>query len=146
MPLIIPLAYFLLLPHSLSFLYSVTPTVYEDTLSPPPSLSALPYTPIALDEDKDKEEGTHALGPKRGVSLNANDKWRLVRPLLLKYMLPLCRHLFFLVLHNCRSMDVYLVCVYLVSFICPLYSLELSFDTCVGLSTPSIRSVCTPRH
>ena len=101
MPLIIPLAYFFLLPHSSSFLYSVTPTVYEDTLSPPPALSALPYTPIALEEDEDgEEEGTHAPGPKRGVALNANDKWRLVQPLLLKYMLPLCRHLFFLVLRN----------------------------------------------
>ncbi|KIJ89576.1 hypothetical protein K443DRAFT_117789, partial [Laccaria amethystina LaAM-08-1] len=92
----IPLAYFLLLPHSSSFLYAVTPTVYEDTLSPPPALSALPYTPIALDEDEDgEEEGTHAPGPKRGVALNANDKWRLVQPLLLKYMLPLfCVYLF----------------------------------------------------
>ncbi|KIK07113.1 hypothetical protein K443DRAFT_2599 [Laccaria amethystina LaAM-08-1] len=74
MSLITPLAYFLLPPHSSSFLYAVTPTVYEDTLSPPPALSAQPYTPIALDEEGDgEEEGTHAPGPKRGVALNAND-------------------------------------------------------------------------
>ncbi|EDR10343.1 uncharacterized protein LACBIDRAFT_317134 [Laccaria bicolor S238N-H82] len=72
MPLIIPLAYSFLLPHSSSFLYSVTPTVYEDALSPPPALSAQPYTPIALDEDEDgEEEGTLAPGPKQGVALSS---------------------------------------------------------------------------
>ena len=35
-------------------------------------------------------------------------------------------------------MDVYLVCVYRVSFICPSHSLELSFDTCVILNSSSL--------
>ncbi|KDR77283.1 hypothetical protein GALMADRAFT_246616 [Galerina marginata CBS 339.88] len=95
LPAVIPLTYFFLLPNASSFLYSITPA-YEDILSPHLAASALPYTPLAAAEDEvGEEEGSHPSGPKRGVALSASDKWRLVKPLLTKYMLPLfCVYLF----------------------------------------------------
>lgn len=52
----------------------------------------LPYTPLAAAEDEvGEEEGSQPPGPKRGVALSINDKWRLVKPMLPKYMLPLCK-------------------------------------------------------
>jgi battenin len=93
MPLAIPLTYFLLLPDSSTLLYSLPSAVDEET-SPIAPLSALPYTPLdaGLDEDGTEweEEGSLRNAPKRGVALTGSDKLRLVRPLLLKYMLPLC--------------------------------------------------------
>ncbi|KAJ2915730.1 hypothetical protein MD484_g4663, partial [Candolleomyces efflorescens] len=97
MPFLIPLTYFFLLPHSSAFLFPVTPTVHDDYFTPPPALSALPYTPLgaADDDEEGEEEGTYAPGPTKGVHLTVADKVRLVRPLLLKYMLPLfCVYLF----------------------------------------------------
>ena len=92
MPFLIPLTYFFLLPHSSAFLFPVTPTVHDDYFTPPPALSALPYTPLgaADDDEEGEEEGTYAPGPTKGVHLTVADKVRLVSPLLLKYMLPLC--------------------------------------------------------
>ncbi|KXN84016.1 Protein BTN1 [Leucoagaricus sp. SymC.cos] len=52
-------------------------------------ISGLPYTPLATNEDETGEEGTLAPGPKRKIALSVEDKWHLVKPLLLKYMLPL---------------------------------------------------------
>ncbi|TFK25408.1 batten's disease protein Cln3 [Coprinopsis marcescibilis] len=89
MPFIIPLTYYCLLPHSSAFLNAVTPTVFDDTFSPPPALSALPYTPIDHDDDDGEEEGTHAPGPNKSVHLSIRDKLRLVKPLLWRYMMPL---------------------------------------------------------
>lgn len=96
MPLIIPLTYFFFLPHNTAFLFSHTPMRYEDQISPSEVLSGLPYTPIATnDDDIGEEEGAVAPGPKRKVALSIEDKWRLVRPLLTKYMLPLCEYSIF---------------------------------------------------
>jgi battenin len=98
MPLIIPLTYYFLLPSPSSFLYATTPTVYNDLLSPPPPISALPYTPLPEAEDEEgEEEGTIPSGPKRGVALSIADKWRLVKPLIPKYMLPLCESITLLI-------------------------------------------------
>ncbi|KAH9474723.1 Protein BTN1 [Psilocybe cubensis] len=90
MPCIIPITYFFLLPNPSMFLYAVTPA-FEDTMDPSaPAISTLPYTPLATAEDEDgEEEGTLPSGPKRGIALSASDKWRLAKPLLTKYMLPL---------------------------------------------------------
>ncbi|KAF9563812.1 batten's disease protein Cln3 [Agrocybe pediades] len=96
MPMVIPLTYFFLLPNPSLFLYPITPN-HEDLLSPPaPAMSSLPYTPLASAEDEvGEEEGALPPGPKRGFTLSASDKWRLVKPLLTKYMLPLfCVYLF----------------------------------------------------
>ncbi|KAF9485639.1 batten's disease protein Cln3 [Pholiota conissans] len=90
MPSIIPLTYYFLLPTPSAFLYPMNPTDYNDLLSPPPPISALPYTPLPEAEDEEgEEEGTTTSGPKRGVALSVADKWRLVKPLIPKYMLPL---------------------------------------------------------
>ncbi|KAF8878068.1 batten's disease protein Cln3, partial [Infundibulicybe gibba] len=79
MPFVLPLTYFFLLPHSSAFL-SLRSSLF----------------PLATAEDEiGEEEGSLPAGPKRGVSLTLVDKWRLVRPLLLKYMVPLfCVYLF----------------------------------------------------
>ncbi len=70
----------------------MTSAVYNDMLSPAPPISSLPYTPLAAAEDEEgEEEGTMSSGPQRGVALTIADKWRLVQPLIPKYMLPLCK-------------------------------------------------------
>ena len=58
------------------------------------------YTPLTQDVDTEDDEtvvdGRRDLRPlvgsaeKPNVSLSPQDKWRLVKPLLLKYMVPLC--------------------------------------------------------
>ena len=87
MPVIIPLTYYFLLPsNTTSF---PIPDAVEDT-----DASAFEYTLIpAADRDGADDE----LGPSSGktITLSTADKWRLVKPLLLKYMLPLfCVYLF----------------------------------------------------
>ncbi|KAJ7242064.1 batten's disease protein Cln3 [Mycena rebaudengoi] len=88
MPFIIPLTYYFLLPPTSAFIASSG--AYED--DPPSAIpSNVPYTPLATAEDDlvGEEEGSSPSGPKQNVSLSPSDKWRLVRPLLVKYMLPL---------------------------------------------------------
>lgn len=90
MPFIIPLTYFYLLPHNSTFI-SLGPDEYEEETSLD-GATALPYTPLPSAEDEDgEEEGSLPPGPRKGVSLSSSDKWRLVKPLLVKYMLPLCK-------------------------------------------------------
>ncbi|GAW10360.1 batten s disease protein Cln3 [Lentinula edodes] len=88
LPFIIPATYFFLLPSSSTFLYtSIPPSGYE---SPNVQGSTLPYTPLAATEEElGEEEGSFRAGPRKNVSLTFNDKVRLVRPLLTRYMLPL---------------------------------------------------------
>ncbi|KAL0578345.1 battenin CLN3 protein [Marasmius crinis-equi] len=88
LPIIIPLTYFFLLPRSDSFVYSSLAT--ED------GPSALPYTPLATtDDDDEAEEGRLPADLKVAPALSISDKWRLVKPLMAKYMLPLfCVYLF----------------------------------------------------
>ena len=89
MPLTIPLAYYFLLPRPSDFTSVALPSEYEDEASSPST--SIPYTPIPTTEVED-EVGTviGALPEKSSVSLSIHDKWRLVKPLLPKYMLPLC--------------------------------------------------------
>jgi battenin len=55
------------------------------------------YAPLLLNADVDDtrpEAGINEYAvPSKGttVSLSIDDKWRLVKPLLMKYMLPLCK-------------------------------------------------------
>ncbi|KZT28273.1 batten disease protein Cln3 [Neolentinus lepideus HHB14362 ss-1] len=79
MPFVIPLTYFLLLPGRNSFISAEDPS------------SQAPYTPLP-DSDADTEETVDAVVvPSEAVivALSLDDKWRLVRPMLVKYMLPL---------------------------------------------------------
>jgi len=97
LPFITPLAYFFLLPKNTSFLYSpLSPSATRDIDYDGDSIATLPYTPLATGEDEiGEEEGSLPAGPKAGVALSMNDKLRLVRPLLAKYMLPLCTSVMF---------------------------------------------------
>ena len=80
MPLIIPVAYYLILPHPEVFASVPILSSYEEE-----EVDA-PYTPLPADEGD-------AEMPKASVALSFEDKWELVKPLLLKYMLPLCKSL-----------------------------------------------------
>ncbi|KAJ8082239.1 battenin CLN3 protein [Marasmius tenuissimus] len=87
LPLVIPLTFFLLLPPNDAFLYTSLP-VNEGS-------STMPYTPLATNDDDEAEEGRLPVEFKAAPALSISDKWRLVKPLLAKYMLPLfCVYLF----------------------------------------------------
>ncbi|KAJ7057155.1 batten's disease protein Cln3 [Mycena amicta] len=89
MPVIIPLTYFFLLPRPADFLPSSS--AYEDRSSAATSR----YTPLATADDDIVGEEDGSSGLKHPVFLTPSDKWRLVRPMLLRYMLPLfCVYLF----------------------------------------------------
>lgn len=96
MPLAIPLTYFFFLPLNTAF-FSLPPTSYEALASSSEVVSDLPYTSLATNEEEIREEeDVLASLPKREVALSLDDKWRLVKPLLSKYMLPLCKYDFLL--------------------------------------------------
>ncbi|KAK0469059.1 batten's disease protein Cln3 [Desarmillaria tabescens] len=92
LPFVIPLTFYFLLPPNSAFLPSSS---YDDDEDSSCAItSTLPYTPLPTEEDVAEEEGSVPAGPKR-VSLTPNDKLQLVKPLLIKYMLPLfCVYLF----------------------------------------------------
>ena len=52
--------------------------------------SSSEYTRLPTDEDEDR---TTEFRHPRAVALSASDKWRLVKPMIPKYMLPLCEYL-----------------------------------------------------
>jgi len=90
MPLVIPLTYTLLLPSALEFA-SLTVEDEDDTVD----VTASPYVPIPTREEDDRPGFTPQMfsspvGAPSKVALTVRDKWALVRPLLPKYMLPLC--------------------------------------------------------
>ncbi len=96
MPLAIPLAYYFLMPHPVDFSSVALPSEYEDDTHD--SSSGVSYTPIPTAEIDD-EGGLipRNLLEKTSVALTLHDKWRLVKPLLPRYMLPLCTsHPYFL--------------------------------------------------
>lgn len=84
LPFVIPLAYFFLLP---------PPTSFQGAIGTSAAYAAIPTadpteTPAEEIEESDVQASR---GPKIRVTLSVADKLRLVRPLLLKYMLPLCK-------------------------------------------------------
>jgi hypothetical protein len=92
LPFVTPLTYFFLLPRPTAFL-SLSPAPYEEDASA--EISPQPYSLLATAPDLDEEDSTIVLaGPKKGFALTALDKWSLVKPLLLKYMLPLCKPIY----------------------------------------------------
>lgn len=82
LPLTLPLAYFFLLPRPAAFMDQSFSASY--TLVPADDLE----TEIDDDLSTQDDVETH-VEPKVTVALSAADKWRLVKPLLFKYMLPL---------------------------------------------------------
>ncbi|KDQ62321.1 hypothetical protein JAAARDRAFT_170622 [Jaapia argillacea MUCL 33604] len=96
MPFVIPLTYFFLLPHPPAFASLSLPESYDDEDIGAPLTAS--YTPVATGEEDDTDEPIERDSEVQGkahISLSAEDKWRLVKPLLAKYMLPLfCVYLF----------------------------------------------------
>ena len=93
MPLTIPLAYYFLLPCS-DELSEIDASSYEEEVIP--SSSTVPYTPLSSSQDDEhshmfNDTTIEEFGSKRNVALSAADKWRLAKPLIAKYMLPLCK-------------------------------------------------------
>ena len=90
MPLTIPVAYWFLLPRPADFASLSLPTEYDDDDIGAPSSVA--YAPIPTDEGDDDTGSTksHTQVEKAAFALPVADKWRLVKPLLMKYMVPLC--------------------------------------------------------
>ncbi|OCH94654.1 batten's disease protein Cln3 [Obba rivulosa] len=110
LPLVIPITYFLLLPPPAAFLGMGDDADYDDAHVQPPSVPPSPYTPYVPLPADDAESTLQGVGMgangsegemeraemrKGHVALSAQDKWRLVKPLLMKYMMPLfCVYLF----------------------------------------------------
>lgn len=106
MPLVIPITYFFILPRPELFESVTIPAGDDDEyLAAGPTT---PYVPLPTDDDD-----TH-VPIKHHVALSAADKWRLVKPLLLKYMLPLCKCPCPHTLLAIEAHTIALVCVYLV--------------------------------
>jgi battenin len=95
MPFIIPLTYFFILPPNSN------PIVRGQEGSEPGSEVA--YAPLATTEDQAVLGSDPPLGATldgngsrtaSAIALTPEEKWRLVKPLLFRYMLPLCELLF----------------------------------------------------
>ncbi|KAH8112767.1 batten's disease protein Cln3 [Phellopilus nigrolimitatus] len=86
LPLIIPLTYLFILPNA-NVLSSIPPSVDPDSAITPSEYA--PLSASAVDEVQGDSAAAMTSVQSRIVALSAKDKWRLVRPLLLKYMLPL---------------------------------------------------------
>lgn len=84
MPFITPITYLFLLPPS---------TIFADLVdSEEDAESSAIYAPLATEDVQDSEDvDVSKVAP---IELSAHDKWRLLKPMLLKYMLPLCMFLF----------------------------------------------------
>lgn len=91
MPLVIPLTFHLLLPSTSAFASVALPSDENEEGSGASSASATPYT--ALPAEDASEAVADGLMSKVAGGLSLDDKWRLVKPLLPKYMLPLCTFL-----------------------------------------------------
>lgn len=98
----IPIAYFLVLPQPHVFTAITLPSELDDENTP----IAAEYAPLANDEG-DTLRGTEVVdevGPVKSasVALSLQDKWRLAKPMLAKYMLPLCKQRY----HRLRRKDL----------------------------------------
>lgn len=86
LPLTIPLTYFFLLPQP-----SVSNHDEEGDGTELLVASSTEYTPLPTDENESTT--VEYRRSRRTVALSAGDKWRLVKPMIPKYMLPLCEYL-----------------------------------------------------
>jgi len=108
LPLTIPLTYFLLLPRPSSISIRGEEGDTTECLVVP----SAEYAPLPTDEDEDAaNERRHP----RAVALSASDKWRLVKPMIPRYMIPLCECLFIQLQTDFLTLASRQVCVYLVS-------------------------------
>ena len=88
LPFITPLTYLLVLPRPSAFTsVSFSPLNDGDSDGDLP----VPYTSLpTTDEDTIEQEQERFTHSKADTVLSLADKWRLAKPLLLRYMLPLC--------------------------------------------------------
>ncbi|EIW54652.1 batten's disease protein Cln3 [Trametes versicolor FP-101664 SS1] len=93
LPFITPLTYLFILPQPEAFVGRSFETGDDDSEDAAVSAS---YVPLARSEDEDTaREGEPETMLKASVALSIEDKWRLAKPMLMKYMLPLfCVYLF----------------------------------------------------
>ncbi|KAL4072190.1 batten's disease protein Cln3 [Scleroderma citrinum] len=81
LPFVLPITYFLLLPRPSAFL--------EESFT---AYSVLPVDdPEVTTIDASESSTLLSNEPKSAAFLTAADKWRLLKPMLFKYMLPLCK-------------------------------------------------------
>lgn len=105
LPFILPAVYFGALPNSTTIAASVPDDLYDnEALSESPTLSYAPIPTMEVAVDDEDADATAAPGDDvpnepRALALTKEDKWRLARPLLLRYMLPLCRLLLAVFVH-----------------------------------------------
>ena len=107
LPLTIPLVYFFLLPQPWST-YNQEEEVDGTELL---AASSTGYTSLPTDEDEGQATGHRQ---SRVVALSASDKWQLVKPMISKYMLPLCEFSFVPLRVDSLILEPRQVCVYLV--------------------------------
>ena len=84
LPFIIPIAYYFILPHPDQFFPGAT---YEGD-----STLSVSYTQLPNEEDEpDSIMVTESEATVTAtIALTIQDKWKLAKPMLMKYMLPLC--------------------------------------------------------
>lgn len=88
LPFITPLAYFFVLPRPERFVSGAFFAAEDEEDGATMSAS---YVPLARSEDEDDVSATEPDASTKGpMSLTLQDKWRLAKPMLTKYMLPLC--------------------------------------------------------
>ncbi|KAJ8463342.1 hypothetical protein ONZ51_g10318 [Trametes cubensis] len=94
LPFIIPITYFLILPRPDRFVGRDFSAAEEDDFDNAPMTAS--YTPLPRGEDEDTVPVTEPeAAVKAPIALSMEDKWRLAKPMLTKYMLPLfCVYLF----------------------------------------------------
>ena len=100
MPFIIPLSYLFLLPSPSPLLArrtTTTPSAYVQLASADNAEGLredIDDDNFGDEEDEEQEfmtdDAEDSPPRKTTVTLSANDKWRLVKPLMARYMLPLC--------------------------------------------------------
>ncbi|KAI0375973.1 batten's disease protein Cln3 [Pilatotrama ljubarskyi] len=94
LPFVIPLAYFLVLPRPERFIGRAFPVPEEDDLDSAAMTTS--YAPLPRGEDEEDVPITEPEATvKAPIALSMEDKWRLAKPMLTRYMLPLfCVYLF----------------------------------------------------
>ena len=84
LPFVIPLTYFLLLPRPHAFSTFILPEI-EGFAS-----SGSEYTQLPVSEEDDGEAVVET-APLTAKALSVGDKWQLLKPMIPRYMMPLCK-------------------------------------------------------
>ena len=116
LPLIIPLTYTFLLPPTLAFTSFAANSDEDDTEAG--STSAYVSIPTREDIRPDYDSSISYSSVSTKVSLTPREKWTLVKPLLLKFMLPLCEFSLSVMCLSCLRFCLAPACVFLVSTPC----------------------------